>query len=188
MKLKKEIIVLSVLFIFSLGYYFGLDASEKSIYKKVEENKNIYLDKNEELYDVLEVIDGDTIKINYKGKKKSVRILGMNTPEKKNPFRPQECFGEEASKKAKEILKNKKVRIEFDGSQSKYDKFGRILAYIILDDGRDFEYEMIKNGYAYEYTYHGRKYKNQKKYKEAQKYAEKNHLGLWSKNTCNGER
>jgi endonuclease YncB( thermonuclease family) len=33
-----------------------------------------------------------------------VRILGINTPEKKNPFRPQECFGEEASKRAKEIL------------------------------------------------------------------------------------
>jgi endonuclease YncB( thermonuclease family) len=49
---------------------------------------------------------------------------------------------------------------------------------VIIDGEGDFGEKMIKDGYAYEYTYHGRKYKNQKKYKEAQKYAEKNELGL----------
>ncbi|HIP21561.1 MAG TPA: hypothetical protein EYG72_01200 [Candidatus Pacebacteria bacterium] len=64
-------------------------------------------------------MDGDTIKINYEGKKTSVRIVGINTPETNGPYRGKECFGEEASKKAKEILWGKNILVEFDSSQSK---------------------------------------------------------------------
>ena len=193
MKLKKEIYIIGVLFIFLSGYYLGLN-SEKEIMVKERQNfvnKNSVLENqnsNKKWYKVWEVIDGDTIKINYEGKKTSVRILGINTPEKKNPFRPQECFGTEASKKAKEILWGKKVSIETDDNKSKFDKFGRLLGYVNIEGEGDFGKKMIHDGYAYEYTYHGRKYKNQKKYKEAQKYAEENELGLWNSNTCNGKK
>jgi len=48
-----------------------------------------------------------------------VRIVGINTPETNGPYRGKECFGEEASKKAKEILWGKNILVEFDSSQSK---------------------------------------------------------------------
>jgi len=194
MKFKKEIYVVGILFIFVSGYFLGLNSREEnSINRKIEQQEKKEEDiphKNtgKELYKILDVVDGDTVKINYEGKKISVRILGINTPEKKNPFRPQECFGTEASKKAKEILWGKKVSIETDDNKSKFDKFGRLLGYVNIEGGGDFGEKMIRDGYAYEYTYHGRKYKNQKKYKEAQKYAEENELGLWDPNTCNGEK
>jgi len=194
MKLKKEIYFLGVLFIFVLGYFLGQNNSFVED-DKVEKNfatqnssENKPENKPEKLYKVWEVIDGDTIKINYEGKKTSVRIVGINTPETNGPYRGKECFGEEASKKAKEILWGKNILVEFDSSQSKWDRYGRLLGYILIDGKKDFGLEMIKTGYAYENTYKGKKYKNQKIYKDAQKYAEKNKLGLWAENTCSGNK
>ena len=190
MKLKKEIYFLGILFVFVLGYFLGQNSS-LVVDDKIEKNfatQNSSENKSEKLYKVWEVIDGDTIKINYEGKKTSVRIIGINTPETNGPYRDKECFGEEASKKAKEILWGKDVLIEFDSNQSKWDRHGRLLGYILIDGKNDFGLEMIKTGYAYENTYKGRKYKNQKKYKEAQRYAEKNKLGLWADDTCEGKK
>ena len=56
------------------------------------------------LYAVLKVVDGDTIHIDIDGKKETVRLIGINTPETVDPRRPVECFGKEASNKASEIL------------------------------------------------------------------------------------
>lgn len=189
-KINWKILLSIVLISVSFGYFLALSGNEikkNNLYNSNTKDLKNEINKNNELYPVLDVIDGDTIKINYQGEKKSVRILGMNTPEKTGPYRKRECFGEEATVKAKELLSGKKIKIEFDSTQSKFDKFGRILAYVHIE-GKDFEEEMIKSGYAYEYTYHGHKYKNQKKYKEAQKYAEKNKLGLWAENTCDGKK
>jgi len=199
MKIKNKIILI-VFLVFAVGYflgyqngYFGNQIQElKNEIKKeensVKDNSQNKKTASEKKYEVLRVIDGDTFEINFDGQKKSVRLLGVNTPEKKNPFRPQECFGEEASKKAKEILTGQKVKIEFDESQSKFDKFGRILAYVYLEDGEDFGKKMIQDGYAYEYTYHGREYKHQKEYKEAEKFARENKLGLWADSACDGKK
>ncbi len=191
-KILLSIILISVAF----GYFLALSGDEikkTDLYQEkgrnfASQNSALQTQNSKKLYEVLEVIDGDTFKIKYGEQKKSVRILGMNTPEKSGPYRKRECFGEEATKKAKEILSGKKVSLEFDSSQSKFDKFGRILAYVYVDGKIDFEEEMIKQGYAYEYTYHGHKYKKQKIYKETQKKAEKNKLGLWAENTCNGKK
>ena len=132
---------------------------------------------------VVKVIDGDTIDVLSGGKKEKVRILGINTPETVDPRRQVECFGVEASNKAKEILAYQTIRLELDPSQSDRDKYGRLLRYIILPDDKDFGYEMIKQGYAYEYTYDS-PYKYQEKYKAAQKEAQLLKVGLWGHANC----
>ncbi len=134
-----------------------------------------------EIYTVKRVIDGDTFIIQTKQGQKRVRIIGMNSPESQNVNNRQiECFGKEASKQARKILQNKKIILEFDDSQSRYDKYGRILGHIFLaDSGENFAKKMIADGFAYEYTYHGLKYKYQSEYRQAEKNARKNKLGLW---------
>ncbi|MDD2891888.1 MAG: thermonuclease family protein, partial [Candidatus Gracilibacteria bacterium] len=88
------------------------------------------------LYDVISVVDGDTIKIDINGKTETIRILGIDTPEKfATRTGYKECYGEEASDYAKKLLTGKKVRIEFDDTQDKNDKYGRVLAHIFLEDG-----------------------------------------------------
>lgn len=137
-------------------------------------------------YSVTDVVDGDTVKVNINGTVTTLRLIGMDTPETVDPRKPVQCFGKEASNKAKELLLGKKVRLEMDPSQGTLDKYGRTLAYIYREDGLFFNKYMIEQGYAHEYTYNT-PYKYQVDFKAAQKTAQINQAGLWSPNTCNGD-
>ncbi len=132
---------------------------------------------------VIKVVDGDTIDVSINGEAEKLRLIGINTPETVDPRRPVECFGKEASARAKEILTNKQVTLEYDPTQDKVDKYGRTLAYVILADGTNFNKKMIEDGYAYEYTYE-KPYKYQTEFKAAQKRAEDNKRGLWGAGIC----
>lgn len=139
-----------------------------------------------EFYDVVRVVDGDTVKIMRGGKEETLRLIGMNTPETVDPRTTVECFGKEASNKAKELLTGKRVRLEFDAGEGTVDKYRRTLAYLYRDDGLFFNQWMIEHGYAYEYTYDNA-YKYQSEFKTAEAYARDHTLGLWSPDTCSGE-
>lgn len=136
-------------------------------------------------YSIVSVVDGDTVKININGKVETFRLIGMDTPETVDPRKPVQCFGTEASNKAKELLSGKKVRIETDDSQGTYDKYNRMLGYIFLENNLFYNKHMIEQGYAHEYTYNT-PYKYQTEFKNAQKEAQDNERGLWSSNTCGG--
>ncbi|HBI17690.1 MAG TPA: hypothetical protein DDY52_06145 [Candidatus Moranbacteria bacterium] len=147
----------------------------------VEEEKN-----QEEKFKVLNVVDGDTLSVEINGKKEVLRLIGINTPETVDPRKPVECFGQEASKKAKEILTGKMVRLENDETQGERDKYNRLLRYLYLEDGTNFNKLMIEEGYAYEYTY-STPYKYQADFKTAQQKAERENRGLWADDTCDGK-
>ena len=136
----------------------------------------------EVLYDVISVVDGDTIKINYNGNTTSVRLIGVNTPETVDPRTTVECFGTEASNYLKEMLEGTKVSLEIDNTQTDRDKYDRLLRYVYLD-GKDVGLDIITNGYGYEYTYDV-PYSKQTDYKAAQKTAENNKKGLWADGVC----
>ncbi len=134
------------------------------------------------LYDVKEVIDGDTIKIDYEGTETSVRLIGVNTPETVDPRTTVECFGQEASDYLKTLLVGKKIKIEADSTQTDRDKYNRLLRYVYLDN-EDVGYKIISNGYGYEYTYNV-PYDKQASYKDAQSVAEGGKRGLWANGVC----
>ena len=136
---------------------------------------------------IVNVVDGDTIQVSKECKPVTVRMIGINTPETVDPRRAVECFGKEASNRAKELLTNTDVRIETDSSQDTYDKYGRLLGYVIMQDGTNFNKKMVEDGYAYEYTYNT-PYRYQKEFKDAEKLAREKELGLWAKNTCGGKK
>ncbi len=137
-------------------------------------------------YSVSRVIDGDTVEIDMGGKKETLRLIGMDTPETVDPRKPVQCFGVEASNQAKLLLTGKKVRIENDPTQGERDKYNRLLAYVYREDGLFYNKQMIEQGYAHEYTYNI-PYKYQAEFKAAQKSAQENKKGLWSPDTCNGD-
>jgi len=129
---------------------------------------------------VSEVIDGDTVRLSDGD---VVRILGIDTPETKDPRKPVQCFGQEASTKMTELTEGKKVILLVDSSQGDKDKYERLLRYIYIGS-TDIGAEMIKEGYAYAYT----KYPVDKtdEYKALENQARENKKGLWAENTCNG--
>lgn len=137
-------------------------------------------------YAVTQVVDGDTIKINMGGTVETLRLIGIDTPETVDPRKPVQCFGVEASNRAKALLSGQKVRIEQDSTQDTRDKYGRLLAYMYRDDGLFFNKSMVADGYAYEYTY-DKPYKYQAEFKAAQLAAQSEQKGLWSPDTCNGK-
>ena len=137
-------------------------------------------------YAVTNVVDGDTIKVNINGTVETLRLIGMDTPETVDPRKPVQCFGKEASNKAKELLSGTKVRLEKDPTQGELDKYGRTLAYIYREDGLFYNKHMIEQGYAHEYTYNT-PYKYQAEFKAAENSAQENMRGLWSPSTCNGD-
>jgi len=138
-------------------------------------------------YKVSKVTDGDTITVIIDGTEEKVRLIGINTPETVDPRRAVECFGKEASERMKEIASGEIVRLEYDDSQSLRDTYGRLLAYIYLEDGQMINRKMVAEGYAYEYTYLT-PYRYQSEFRQLQKLAQTAERGLWSKDTCSGSK
>lgn len=126
---------------------------------------------------VIRVIDGDTIVVALNHKPETIRLLGINTPETVKPNSPIECFGPEASNRAKELLMDKIVRLESDPSQDDRDKFHRQLRYVFLNN-LNVNDTLVRDGFAREYTFKV-PYKYQKQFKADQRAAKKNQIGLW---------
>jgi len=143
-------------------------------------------DVQKKRYPVKKVVDGDTVAFDIDGKEEVLRLIGINTLETVDPRKPVQCFGVEASNKAKETLNGKNVVLESDETQTDRDKYGRLLRYIYLEDGTNFNKMMIEEGYAYEYTYET-PYKYQAGFKTAQQKSKDEKKGLWAEDTCNGE-
>lgn len=136
------------------------------------------------LYKVMKVIDGDTVNVEIEGKSNTLRLIGIDTPETVDPRKPVQCYGKEASDKARVLLTGKNVALETDATQGDKDKYDRLLRYVYLEDGTSVNKFMISEGYAHEYTYQSNPYKYQSEYIEAQKQARESKKGLWADNIC----
>ena len=128
---------------------------------------------------VLRVVDGDTVDVMLSGLRTRVRLIGINSPESVDPRRPVECFGKEASAEAEQILSGQDVILLPDPTQDVSDKYGRRLFYVFLSDGTSFNELMVREGYAYEYTYRT-PYRYQLEYKQAERDAREHGRGLWT--------
>jgi micrococcal nuclease len=95
-----------------------------------------------------------------------------------------ECFSREASRKAAELLPvGAAVQLEADPTQGDRDRYGRLLWYIILPDGRNFAEVMIAEGYGFEFTYR-LPYQYQERFRAAQRQARAEGRGLWAPGAC----
>ena len=88
------------------------------------------------------VVDGDTIIVRIEGKEERVRLIGVDTPETVHPKKSVEYFGKEASEFTRKMVEGKKVILEYDWQRR--DKYGRLLAYVYLEDGTLLNGEIIK--------------------------------------------
>ena len=130
-------------------------------------------EKQELLFKVITVIDGDTIKLENG---EAVRYIGIDTPETVHPSEPVQCFGKEASDKNKELVEGKLVKLEKDVTDR--DKYGRLLRYVWVGDLFVNDY-LVRQGYAYAYTYPPDvKYSEQ--FVQAQQEAQENNRRLWA--------
>jgi len=118
------------------------------------------------------VVDGDTIVLDGQ---ETIRLIGVDTPETKDPRKPVEAFGQEAYEFTKGLVEGKKVRLEYD--QERIDKYGRTLAYVYLDDGTFVNAQIILQGYGHAYTAFPFKY--MENFRGYERMARERGLGLW---------
>lgn len=159
------------------------DASGSGAVSNTNLNPNSESKPEPIFYPIDRVVDGDTVAVNMSGDAMLVRIIGIDSPEVDSDYTEQECFGAEASAKLKELLTDKTVRMEYDTNQGMLDKYGRLLAYLFLEDGTNVGGYMIDNGYAREYTFDSL-YMYQKEFRDAEHVAREQKLGLWAPDAC----
>ena len=138
------------------------------------------------------VIDGDTYKVYYEGKKVSVRLIGIDTPESsknKKAYRDAEKshtdiekivqMGKEATSFAERYISpGQTIYLEFD--VQKTDRYGRLLAYVWLDQTKTkmMNEISVREGYATVYTFPPN-VKYQERFLKAQREAREKRMGLW---------
>jgi micrococcal nuclease len=127
---------------------------------------------------LLRVIDGDTIEVREGGQKKTLRLIGIDTPELARAGKPADCFADEATQKLTGLSYGQELLIRNDPTQDNQDRYGRYLRYLATSDGKFLNYEMIAQGYAFEYTYQV-PYEYQQQFKQAQTSARENSRGLY---------
>ncbi len=131
----------------------------------------------QDFYLCTRVVDGDTIIVEIESKQEKVRLIGVDTPETVHPSKPVEYFGKEASIFTKNMVEGKRVRLEHDWQRR--DKYGRLLAYVYLEDGTFLNAEIIKQGYGFAYTKYPFKYLDE--FRQYEREARDNNKGLWGK-------
>jgi len=139
-------------------------------------------------YAVVHVVDGDTVRVSGHGRVETLRLIGIDTPETRDPRRPVQCFGAQASARAHRLLDGRRVSVELDASQGTYDRYGRTLAYLWLPGHPAVLVNevMVRDGFAHEDTY-DQPYRYQAAFRAAERDARTHGRGLWSAATCGGD-
>ena len=144
------------------------------------------------LFYVIRAVDGDTLRLSG-GER--VRLIGIDTPESRyNSKLARDSqrsrkdmdtildMGREASGFTKKLVEGKRVKLVFD--VRKRDKYGRLLAYVYLEDGTFVNSKIIEEGYAQVMTIPPN-VKHVQTFLKLEREAREKGKGLWKNNTEN---
>ena len=129
-------------------------------------------------YQVIRVVDGDTIVIKYNGKFEKVRLLCVNTPESVHPDEKQNIpMGKVASRYTQKKVTGEYVDLEFEIDRLR-GNYGRLLAYVFVE-GQNLNIDLVRQGLSPYYTKYGRSQKYDAEFRAAEKKASKEKLHIW---------
>ncbi|MBO9154973.1 thermonuclease family protein [Chitinophaga sp. GCM10012297] len=114
---------------------------------------------------VTAVKDGDTIEMLVNGKPLRIRLYGVDSPEKGQPF------GEKARQYTSRLCFGKVVKAR----KESHDQYGRTVAEVFLPDGSSLNMQLVQAGYAWQYTF----YSKSEEMTAAQAAAKAARKGLW---------
>lgn len=162
--------------LFSMLLFFGAvpQAEAGYLYDPGQIDTSLY-------YDVVEVIDGDTIKVDINGVTETVRLLQIDTPESVHPNESKNVpIGKTATEFTKKFLKDKKVKLSFD--KEKRDKYDRLLCYVHITNDKGnpvcLNQTLVERGLAkvVKYEPNVSKYET---YKKLEKPVRESKVGIW---------
>jgi micrococcal nuclease len=148
---------------------------------------------------VVDVVDGDTLKVRLGGEVETVRLIGIDTPETRRPGAPVECGGPEATSKMLELAfarprdhdgdglfdgeggQGIEVTVRTDPTQDRRDRFARLLAYI----DPALQRRMLESGWAEVYVYDRKPFQRVSRFRAAERAARQAGRGVWGR--CGGD-
>lgn len=114
------------------------------------------------------IIDGDTIQVLYLSEKIKVRLWGIDTPEY------YQAYSKVAKRFTSGLVKNTSIQLEI----MDWDIYGRMVAIVIMEDGRLLNEELLKNGLAWVHVYYCKETICNKWY-GYENLAREKRIGLW---------
>jgi len=126
---------------------------------------------------VTDVVDGDTLLVRTGEEPLTVRLIGIDAPERSHPSKPKEFLADEAAGTLASLCKGKTVRLERGDEDA--DRHGRLLRYVYLPapDGRLLNKEMVRQGYAR--VYRRFRFSREAEFSEAEEEARQEEKGIW---------
>ena len=124
---------------------------------------------------VTRVIDGDTVELAGGAR---VRFLGIDAPEMERDGRPADFLAHQSEDYVAGLIQGKTVRLEYD--RERYDRYGRLLAYLYLPDGAMVNLAVVRQGLARVYS-QAPNLRHQETLNAAQQEAMAAGRGLWQK-------
>lgn len=126
---------------------------------------------------VKRIVDGDTLSVVYKSEEYKVRLLCIDTPETVKAGVDEQPYGKKATEKLSEMVLDKEVSLVFEKDTD--DRYGRLLAYVVLDSGVCVNAYLVENGFARVEIVRPNSV-NKDYFYELQDNAIKEKMGLWS--------
>ncbi|WP_419712405.1 thermonuclease family protein [Pseudomonas sp. NFX224] len=95
---------------------------------------------------VQRVVDGDTLRLSDG---RSVRMIGLNTPELGKKGRSDEPFAVAARKRLEALVAASDGRVGLQSGKESKDHYGRTLAHVYSADGANLEAQMLSEGLGF---------------------------------------
>ena len=127
---------------------------------------------------VVAVHDGDTITVRLDGHTEKIRLVGIDSPELQDERTAYRDAGYAARNYARMRLGGETVTLEAEPQQPDRDRYGRLLRYVILDDGTNVNDEFVRKGYAH--VYDKFKFSLKPRFKASEAEAKRKKLGVWN--------
>jgi len=129
--------------------------------------------------ELVKAVDGDTISVMFEGKKESVRMLLVDTPETSHPKLGVQPFGPEAKAFTKDLVEQAgKLELEFDIGPNR-DKYNRLLGYVYAD-GKMVQEALLEQGLARVAYIYPPNVRYVDKFNDLQRISREKALGIWS--------
>jgi endonuclease YncB( thermonuclease family) len=138
---------------------------------------------DQQTFRVVHVVDGDTLDVGIPDGTRSttrVRLWGVDTPELARNDRPADPFGPEARRFTRKLADGQPVTLRLEARRTR-GRYGRLLAYVLLPDGRMLNRLLVEQGYAYADPRFEHSLKRQ--FASLQKRAIRRRVGLWAEIT-----
>jgi endonuclease YncB( thermonuclease family) len=136
-------------------------------------------------FSILNVIDGDTIDIDAPDGRNNytrIRLLGIDAPETHSEQASAMYFGPQAAEFTRKLTLGKSVTVYLDMPNPTRCRYGRLLAYLQLPDGRFLNEVLLAEGCAYADVRFQHSFLN--KYRQLEASARSRKKGLWQNVTA----